>query len=336
MLRIGAFRTMDAAVRAHFHSPYLRQLFNRYATYNGSSPYLAPATLCLIPYIELAGGGWYIAGGLYRLVEALVRLAGRTGRDDPHRYAGAEEVLFARRRQRGGACAWPTGEDHGGRGGDQRRPALCLCGRWCRPRCGPGANRRRGPRWRSDLSCSGFVLLLGTDCDFPALAHHNIFFSADYPAEFRALFHARRPAPDPTIYISYTSRSDPTQAPPGGATCLCWSTRPPLTAAADWAAWAGPYRGAHPGTGWRRAGLAGLRRHIVVAADDHARRLSRGASTPLAARSTASPRTTGWPRSAARPTAPPAWIASSSSAAAPTPAGGSRWRCSRPGWWRGR
>ena len=62
-------------VAAHFQSPHLRQLFDRYPTYVGSSPYCSPATLAVIPFIEYAFGGWHIKGGLYRLVETLVTLA---------------------------------------------------------------------------------------------------------------------------------------------------------------------------------------------------------------------------------------------------------------------
>ncbi|HSE98627.1 MAG TPA: FAD-dependent oxidoreductase, partial [Blastocatellia bacterium] len=61
-------------VTAHFRSPYLRQLYDRYPTYVGSSPYSSPATLIVIPYIEYAFGGWYVKGGLYRIVESLVEL----------------------------------------------------------------------------------------------------------------------------------------------------------------------------------------------------------------------------------------------------------------------
>src|SRR5215212_2486071 len=74
-LRIDALRTVDGAVRAFFRSPHLRQVFNRYATYNGSSPYLSPATFNLIAYIEFAEGGWYVRGGMYEIARALERLA---------------------------------------------------------------------------------------------------------------------------------------------------------------------------------------------------------------------------------------------------------------------
>src|SRR5215203_2653839 len=77
--KIDPLRTVDHAVRSFFHSPYLRQVFNRYATYNGSSPYLAPATFNLIAFVEFAEGGWYLRGGMYTLARALDRLARQLG-----------------------------------------------------------------------------------------------------------------------------------------------------------------------------------------------------------------------------------------------------------------
>lgn len=79
LLRIDALRTLDASVREYFADPRLQQLFNRFATYNGSSPYRAPATLGIIPYVELVLGGWYIAGGMFQLVRSLERLAAEAG-----------------------------------------------------------------------------------------------------------------------------------------------------------------------------------------------------------------------------------------------------------------
>ena len=79
-------------VNAYFRSAELRQLYGRYPTYVGSSPYRSPATLAIIPFIELVFGGWYIRGGLYRLVEALCGLLEARGvalRAAPARRASA-------------------------------------------------------------------------------------------------------------------------------------------------------------------------------------------------------------------------------------------------------
>src|SRR5690606_11871560 len=66
----NAWGNYDKVVRSLFRSPYLRQMFNRYPTYVGSSPFRSPATLLVIPYLEHAYGGWFVEGGLYRVVEA--------------------------------------------------------------------------------------------------------------------------------------------------------------------------------------------------------------------------------------------------------------------------
>ncbi|MFL5731718.1 MAG: phytoene desaturase family protein, partial [Chloroflexia bacterium] len=115
---------------------------------------------------------------------------------------------------------------------------------------------------RLEPSCSGFVLLLGVKGDYPDLAHHNIFFSPDYRAEFDYIFDRREPAPYPTIYAACTCRSDPTQAPPGHLNLFVLVNAPALTQDADWPAWQGPYRDSILEILESR-GLPGLRERIV-------------------------------------------------------------------------
>jgi phytoene desaturase len=70
-LKIDAFKTVSQRVDVSFESKYIRQFFKRFATYNGSSPYQSPATLNVIPHVELNTGGYYISGGMYALATAL-------------------------------------------------------------------------------------------------------------------------------------------------------------------------------------------------------------------------------------------------------------------------
>jgi phytoene desaturase len=275
-LRIDALATVDGVVRRFFRDPRLIQLFDRYATYNGSSPYRAPGTLCLIPFVEFGGGGWYIPGGLYTLVESLVALCGELGVDLRLGTRVARvEIAVTGGRPRATGLRLADGSVV---------PADTVIVNadplWAREAL--FAPRQRGlggraGRPQDDLSCSGFVLLLGTDCRWPQLAHHNIFFSADYPAEFRAIFEERRPAPDPTIYVSYTSASDPTQAPPGHGNLFVLVNAPPEPDPALWDRWAGPVA-ARILDGLERGGLPGLRRHIVyrqmITPADFARRFN--------------------------------------------------------------
>ncbi len=78
MMRINPFETMWAALGRHFEDQRLRQLFGRYATYCGSSPFHSPATLMLVAHVEQAGV-WTVKGGMHELALALARLAQSMG-----------------------------------------------------------------------------------------------------------------------------------------------------------------------------------------------------------------------------------------------------------------
>ncbi|TVQ68848.1 MAG: FAD-dependent oxidoreductase, partial [Chromatiaceae bacterium] len=74
LMRISPYDTLWNALGRHFHDPRLRQLFGRYSTYCGSSPFLAPATLMLVAHVEQEGV-WMVEGGMARIPEALASLA---------------------------------------------------------------------------------------------------------------------------------------------------------------------------------------------------------------------------------------------------------------------
>ena len=79
MGRIAAFRSMDAANRSFFRDSRAHQFFNRYATYNGSNPYVVPATLNIIPHVEFGIGGYAVSGGIAAIPTALKKVAEETG-----------------------------------------------------------------------------------------------------------------------------------------------------------------------------------------------------------------------------------------------------------------
>lgn len=263
-LRIDAHLSMDRAVRRYFKDPRLVQLFDRFATYNGSSPFRAPATLSMIPYIEIAGGGWYIEGGLYRLVEALMEVAHELGVNfQPD--CDVSEILIEPR------MGWRTqGRVTGVRfrqGGTLFADNVVVNAdpMYAYPELVPAEFRDRALMRRMsklEPSCSGFVLLLGVQGDYPQLAHHNVFFGPDYRTEFDYIFNRREPAPDPTIYVACTSKSDPAQAPPGCLNMFVLVNAPALTPESDWPAWQGGYRDSIIAA-LERAGLEGLSERII-------------------------------------------------------------------------
>jgi len=117
-------------------------------------------------------------------------------------------------------------------------------------------------------SCSGFVLLLGVNKHYPQLAHHNIFFSDNYRAEFDDLFVKRIPLQNPTIYVCATTRTDPSQAPAGHENLFVLVNAPYLTANSKWEYDAPTYRHHILDllTSYSQVDLGDLRGHIVCEA----------------------------------------------------------------------
>ncbi len=234
---ISSWRNLDAHVHQYFRSPRLQQLFNRYATYNGSSPYAAPATFALIPYVEFGLGAWYVRGGMYNLPRALARLCEELG-VEIRTGAEVEKILIERKR----ACG-VTLKD----GAVTRCDAVIANSdavETYRTLVDESARRiyTNKKLARIEPSCSGFVMLLGLTRRYDQLAHHNIFFSSNYPAEFRAIFDDLRPADDPTIYVCASSRTDASQAPAGHENLFVLVNAPSTSERTCWAKEANNYR----------------------------------------------------------------------------------------------
>ena len=77
--KVATTRTLAGEVERRLSDPHMRQIFLRFATYNGSSPFITPATFNIIPYVEATFGAWYVRGGMARIAQALLGLAQRNG-----------------------------------------------------------------------------------------------------------------------------------------------------------------------------------------------------------------------------------------------------------------
>lgn len=197
---ITPFASMWRALGRHFHDPRLRQLFGRYATYCGSSPFLAPATLMLIAHVE-QDGVWYVEGGMHRLAQALAEAA-RT-RGVQLRY-GAEVASVRVEGGRASGVVLASGEriaaDAVVVNADSAAVAAGLFG---------AAPARAAPRpRRAQRSLSALTWLLAASCEGFPLARHNVFFSRDYRREFDQLFGAGEPPDAPTVYVCAQDRGD--------------------------------------------------------------------------------------------------------------------------------
>ncbi len=249
--KVAAPQSMHRTVAHFFRDPRLRQVFDRYATYNGSSPYRAPATFCLIPFVEFATGAWHPRGGMYRVAEALAALAqsvGVTIQTD----TTVTEIVIENRRAVGVRLANSaivradvvlSNVD-----------VLTTYERLIHHET-TAIEKRRSTLKALEPSYSGFLLLVGTRRTFPSLPHHSIFFSADYRAEFRDLVDHRVPPTDPTIYICRATATDTTCAPEGCDNLFVMVNVPALDGRTDWPALAPAYR-ARILSALRRRGIA--------------------------------------------------------------------------------
>ena len=102
--KLDPYRSLWAMVSQHFADPRLRQLFGRYTTYCGSSPFAAPATLALIAEVERRGV-WLVEGGMHRLATTLLDAAVAHGATARFGVAVAEIVVETDARP---VCSWPT------------------------------------------------------------------------------------------------------------------------------------------------------------------------------------------------------------------------------------
>jgi 1-hydroxycarotenoid 3,4-desaturase len=213
--RIRPFTTLWRALGRHFRDPRLRQLFGRYATYCGSSPFAAPATLMLVAHVEQCGV-WLVQGGMHALARALERLALARGvtvrygadvqaittdgaRADGVRLAGGERVAADAVVFNGDAAALAHG------------------------RLGADAARAVDAAPRSARSLSAVTWCLAARTRGFALERHNVFFSADYAREFRELADGRLPT-EPTVYVCAQDR--PAAAPAERERLLCLVNAP--------------------------------------------------------------------------------------------------------------
>lgn len=221
--KLGLFQTMNQAHKTKFKNPKTVQLFDRYATYNGSDPYQTPATLSIIPHLEYNLGAYYPKGGMIEIPNALVRLAQEIGvkfklNESVEKIITVDQI----------ACGIQTANglydfDVIGSNADIRPSYERLL-----------TNIDRPDKFLSQpKSSSGIIFYWGINRKFDELGVHNIFFSKDYRAEFDAIFKQETLFNDPTVYLHISSKVDPEDAPEG---CENWFIliNAPANSGQDW------------------------------------------------------------------------------------------------------
>lgn len=209
--RLGIFSTMNEANEKLFENPKLVQLFNRYATYNGSDPYQTPATLNIIPHLEFNIGAYFPKKGMHDITLSLYQLSKDLG-VCYHFDSKVEEVIVEKGKAVG---VFANGKrfdaDLVANNMDMVNAYKTILKKQKQPK-----RLLNQPK-----SSSALIFYWGIKKEFKELDLHNILFSEDYNSEFEHIFKKGTIYQDPTVYINSTSVCKPDDAPTG---CMNWFT----------------------------------------------------------------------------------------------------------------
>jgi len=200
LMAIGPFSDLWTSLGKYFNDPRLHQLFGRYATYCGSSPFLAPATLMLIAQVEM-DGVWSVRGGMAEIPKAIGRLAETKG---ARIRTNALVHAIHHQNKRITSIELADGEhipaDYVVFNGDINALRQGLLGQSLRSAISnriPTSRSLSALTWSMKVKTSGFPLV-----------RHNIFFNRDYASEFSAIFQDKAYPNHPTVYVCAQDRSD--------------------------------------------------------------------------------------------------------------------------------
>jgi phytoene desaturase len=204
-------RTMHEANSKRFENEKTTQLFNRYATYNGSDPYQTPATLNIIPHLEFGIGAYFPKGGMHSITQTLYELAEKVGVRFYFNTTVQKIVVH-----NGTAKGIDT---HMGFHKADR--IVCNMDMVAAYRTLLKDQHQPKKLLNQPKSSSALIFYWGIKKSFPQLGLHNIFFTSDYKREFEHIFDKGSLFKDPTVYVNITSVMNPSDAPSG---CQNWFT----------------------------------------------------------------------------------------------------------------
>ena len=186
--------------------PHLVQMYDRYATYNGSSPYQTPGIMTLVQHLEQEYGTFVPDGGMEQITQSLFELAKRKGITF-HLGEKVNQIIVKK------------GKATGVKTKNQTLMAeIVLSNMDVFPTYKNLLKDIKPPKriLNQERSSSAVIFYWGINRIFDQLDLHNIFFSQDYKSEFEAIFNHKEPTDDFTVYVNITSKDVPSDAPKGG------------------------------------------------------------------------------------------------------------------------
>jgi phytoene desaturase len=191
---------------AYFDDARLKAAFTFQDIYMGLSPFEAPALFSFVPFSEATHGVWFPAGGMYRIVEALVSMARRAGVEFAFN-TSIERIDVAGTAARGLLLS-----------DGSRFQADIIVANADLPyvyRALLPDSRRADRLEQKRFSCSVISFFWGLDRVIEAVGPHMLFISNDYRGNFEAIDRLHALPDDPSLYLHAPARIDPSMAPPG-------------------------------------------------------------------------------------------------------------------------
>ncbi len=194
---------------AQLKEPHLVQFYNRFATYNGSSPFQTPGIMTLVQHLESEYGTFVPEGGMEQISQSLYLLAKRQGVKF-HFNQKVTEILHTKNEVTAVVV-------------DKQKlfADVIVSNMDIFPTYRHLLPKAKAPEkiLAQERSSSAVIFYWGIQKQFPSLDLHNIFFSEDYQAEFKAIFKEHSLYDDPTIYVNISAKDVPSDAPEG---CENW------------------------------------------------------------------------------------------------------------------
>ena len=226
------FSSMYQINHKAFKHPHTVQLFNRFATYNGSNPYQAPGMLTLIPHLELNQGTFYPTGGMIAITNALYQLALKKGVQFKFN-TPVERIIYHSNAVKGVVV---NQENH------FANLVVSNTDVYFTYKHLLNQPEKAKKILKQERSSSAFIFYWGIKREFKELELHNIFFTKNYPAEFDYLFRLKKLYADPTVYINITSKCEPGIQAPAGRENWFVMVNAPANMGQDWLAYRNQYR----------------------------------------------------------------------------------------------
>jgi phytoene desaturase len=207
--KMGLSQKLNNYHAAKLKNKKLEQYFNRFATYNGSNPYEAPATLHIIPHLEHGIGTYFPKGGMFSITRTLYELAKDCGVKF-HFHSAVEKIEIQNKKTTG---IWVNNQLIGA---DVVVSNMDIYHTY--KKLLP-TEKHPEKLLNQPKSSSALIFYWGIKKSFPELGLHNILFSGDYQKEFEFIQQGKSITDDPTIYINITSKYESDDAPSG---CENW------------------------------------------------------------------------------------------------------------------